>query len=59
MILQQRTILTILQQCNRSQVLISFLNGYLKDMIGFAGNVRHFNKGSIRHFAIFVTIMSK
>ena len=55
MILQQKTILATLQLYNRLQVLISFLNGYLKDMIGFAGKVRHFNKGSIRNFAIIVT----
>ena len=55
MILQQKIILATLQLYNRLQVLISFLSGYLKDMIGFAGKVRHFNKGSIRNFAMFVT----
>ena len=55
MILQQKTILVTLQLYNRLQVLISFLSGYLKDMIGFAGKVRHFNKGSIRSFAIIFT----
>ena len=37
--------LATLQLCNRLQFLISFLNGNLKNMIGFAGNVRNFNKG--------------
>ena len=55
MILQQKTILATLQLHNILQVLISFLNGYLKDMIGFAGKLRHFNKGSLRNFAIIVT----
>ena len=55
MILLQKTILATLQLYNRLQVLISFLSGYLKDMTGFAGKVRHFNKGSVRNFAIIVT----
>ena len=55
MILQQKTILATLQLYNRLQVLVSFLNGYLKDMIGFAWKVRDFNKDSIRNFPIIST----
>ena len=55
MILQQKTTLATLQLYNKLHVLISFLNGYLKDMIGFAGKVRHLNKDLISSFAIIVT----